>query len=122
MQEKKLQDALSLKIDKKVEAAIQEKKLQDSLSMKVRIWGLPSSPWNNEEDSFEETLDKLNQILEPINIKHHSICGIDEDKGHVPLGQCILTFRNKEEWVRLLRQSHLLCFDNPTFLKENRSG
>ena len=116
--QKEEQEATHEQINSKIHTAIQEQKMQESLSLKIRIAGLPLAPWNNEEDTFEETLDKLNKILEPINIKYHSITYIDEAKGRVPTGQCIQTFRNKEEPVKLLQQSHLLKGKKPWIAEE----
>ena len=104
--QKEDQKATYAKIDKKVEAAMQERKLQDSLSLKIRIGGLPPSPWS-EEAKLDEAIDKLNKLLEPINIEPDTISSLD-DTGRVPVGQCILTFMDKEDWMKLLRQSHLL--------------
>ena len=103
--QKENQKETQAKIDKKVEEAMQEKKLQDSLSLKIRIGGLPSSPWS-EDSSLEEALNKLNTFLEPINIEPETLSSLDDRR--VPEGQCILTFIEKEDRVRLLQQSHLL--------------
>ena len=82
--QKEDQKATYAKIDKKVEAAMQERKLQDSLSLKVRIGRLPPSPWS-EEAKLEEAIDKLTKILEPINIESDTISSLD-DTGRVPVG------------------------------------
>ena len=94
------------KINTKIHAAMQQQKMQESISLKVRIGGLPPSPWS-EEAKLEEAIDKLKKFLEPINIESDTISSLD-DTGRVPVGQCILTFMDKEDRVKLLRQSHLL--------------
>ena len=98
--QKEDQKATYANIDKKVEAAMQERKLQDSLSLKIRIGGLPPSPWA-EEDKLDEAIDKLNKLLKPINIEPDTISSLD-DTGRVPIGQCILTFMDEEDRVKLL--------------------
>ena len=103
--QKENQEATNAKIDKKVDAAMQEKKLQDALSLKVRIGGLPSL-WP-EDASLEDAITKLNTFLEPIKIKPETLSWL-ADRGKLPEGQCILTFIDREDRVRLLQQSHLL--------------
>ena len=67
------------KIDGKIQATLLEDKLQESLSLQVRIGGLPSM-WSKEEDTFEENIDKLNNILQPINIDSNTISWINDTK------------------------------------------
>ena len=64
--------------------------------------------WSTTKDTFEETIDKLNNILKPINIKANTISWINGTKRRVPSEHCVLTFKNKKGWVQLLCQSHLL--------------
>ena len=49
------------KIDIKIKEALLKDKLQESLSLHVRIGGLPSQ-WCTAEDTFEEHINKLNNI------------------------------------------------------------
>lgn len=70
--QKEAQKATHKMIDIEIQAALQECRLQESLSLKVRIGGL-HPPWCSDEDTFEETITKLNDILQPINIKHETV-------------------------------------------------
>ena len=73
----------------------------------MRIGGLPS-PWCTEADTFEESIDKLKHLLQPINIKLDTIFSINDTRRHVPLEHCVMTFKDKEEQTMILQQSHLL--------------
>ena len=105
--QKEVQEMTHEKIDTKIEAALHERKLQESLSLQMRIGGLPS-PWCTEADTFEESIDKLNNLQQPINIKSNTIFSINDTRRHVLLEHCVLTFKDNKESMKLLCQSHLL--------------
>ncbi|KAI5080376.1 hypothetical protein GOP47_0005855 [Adiantum capillus-veneris] len=63
---------ITKKIDTEIHAAFQERQLQESLSFKVRIRGL-SSPWCTDEDTLEDAIAKLNDILQPITIDPNTL-------------------------------------------------
>ena len=105
--QKEVQEMAHEKPDSKIQATLLEDKLQESLSLQLRVKGLPSM-WSTTKDTFKETIDKLNNILQPIIIKPNTISWINDTKRCIPPEHCVLTFKNKEERVKLLCQSHLL--------------
>ncbi|KAI5065496.1 hypothetical protein GOP47_0020191 [Adiantum capillus-veneris] len=82
-------------------------RLQEENVLKVRICGLPS-PWCTTKDTLKEALINLNNIIQPDNFKPQTISWINDTHRHVPPEHCVLTFKDKEEWIKLLRQSHVL--------------
>ncbi|KAI5064471.1 hypothetical protein GOP47_0021141 [Adiantum capillus-veneris] len=86
---------------------ISEQKFQEDNALKVHIGGLPLQ-WCTVEDTLEEAIIKLNHIIEPVNIKPKNVAWINDTHHHVGREHCVLTFKNKEEQVKLLRQSQLL--------------
>ncbi|KAI5057830.1 hypothetical protein GOP47_0027845 [Adiantum capillus-veneris] len=99
--------AVIKKVQTCVTMELGEQRVQEENSFKVQIGGLPSS-WCTTNDTLREAIIKLNNILQTINIKPKAISWINDTNRQVPFKHCLLTLKEKEEQVRLLRQSHLL--------------
>ncbi|KAI5065692.1 hypothetical protein GOP47_0020387 [Adiantum capillus-veneris] len=84
-----------------------ERRLQEENALKVHIGRLPLQ-WCTIEDTLEEAITKLNDILQPVNIKPEIVAWINDTHRHVRPEHCILTFKDKDERLKFLCQSHLL--------------
>ncbi|KAI5065499.1 hypothetical protein GOP47_0020194 [Adiantum capillus-veneris] len=61
---------------------------------KVHISGLPPQ-WCTIENTLEEAIIKLNNIIEPVNIKPETVAWINDTHRHVRPEHCFLTFKEQ---------------------------